>query len=186
MLRYIYKLEKNLSKIRCIILAISQRSNRKYQSYPWSARSDSTCKDLNAFVSTFPMTSAKRMVTSPTPSLGRAKSDATARKTGTFPTFKSNLGSYHTDRRGYCVISSSGVNMINPATIAWHIKIRSKGSLWRSGSLVRYNVASSSNVRLSMSCCFRLEGIYFCGGFGSDNLPSLYLIAISHVEATLR
>jgi len=72
------------------------------------------------------------------------------------------------------LISSSGVSITRCCTTAWQTSIRSNGSLCRTGSRVRYRVASSSSERESMSCCFRCVGINFAGASGSGSLPRVF------------
>ena len=62
---------------------------------------------------------------------------------------------YQRERIGYCVISGSGVRIVNECSIAWHTSIRSKGSLWRVGSLHKCKVSCSDKSKRAIMCLFR-------------------------------
>lgn len=70
--------------------------------------------------------------------------------------------------------------------MAWQISMRSKGSLWNSGSRVMYNVASSSSGTVSMACFFLWAGMKCSGRCGNGSRPRACLMQISQLETELR
>lgn len=71
-------------------------------------------------------------------------------------------------------------------SMAWQIRIRSKGSLWCDGNLGRWKVASSLIGKGVIRCCSRCRDMKEPGSSGRGNLPNDHLTPISQEEAALR